>query len=299
MRLAECGADPAAFDRPAPPPFEILPPAAAAPAAPLVFASPHSGRHYPTEMMAASRLDARAIRRSEDALVDRLILGARQWGAAILLAPYARAYVDLNRQAWELDPDMFEDALPAAIPRCTARAAAGLGSVARVVAEGQDIYAGKLRFAEARRRIEAIHLPYHVALTRLLDEAREAHGAALLIDWHSMPAASGARPHGRRSCDVVLGDRFGAACAGAVTTYVHDQLASMGYAVERNTPYAGGYVTEFHGRPGQGIHALQIEISRALYLDENGFEPGAGFGALAADIGRLTEGLAQAWPCLI
>ena len=264
----------------------------APPPTPLVFASPHSGRDYPADMMAATALDARTIRRSEDAFVDDLIAAAPGLGAATITARYARAYIDLNREAFELDPGMFEDELPEFARARTARVAAGLGAIARVVAEGQEIYARKLRFSEARGRIEGAHRPYHAALERLIAEAHRAHGFAVLIDWHSMPAAAALAGGRDRACDFVLGDRFGAACAGLLTQKVERELEAMGYRVARNTPYAGGYTTEHYGRPSRRTHALQIEINRGLYLDEANLTPTAGFERLKANLERLTRSLA-------
>jgi N-formylglutamate amidohydrolase len=269
--------------------FEIL--RASGPAAPLVFASPHSGRIYPPGMMAASRLGAEAIRRSEDAWVDRLIAGATDYGVCVIAARLARVYLDVNREAWELDPAMFSDELPAYARARTARVAAGLGAIARIVAEGEEVYARKLTFAEARGRVEAVHHPYHAALGALVAARVEAHGLAILLDWHSMPSAA-ARLAGGGTCDVVLGDRFGGACAPAVARVVERELKALGYAVSRNTPYAGGYTTEHYGRPARGVHALQIEVNRALYVDEATLAPTAGFAALKADLERLFRALA-------
>lgn len=279
-------------------PFELRR-AGAPPPTPLVFASPHSGRLYPEDMMAAAALDALAIRRSEDAYVDELIGAGPELGAALISANLARAYIDMNREAFELDQAMFADELPEFARGRTARVAAGLGAIARVVSEGQEIYTRKLTFAEAKGRIEGAHTPYHAALSRLIGEAHAAHGFAILIDWHSMPAAA-ARAGGRdHPCDMVLGDRFGAACAGQVTQKVERELEAMGYNVARNAPYAGGYTTEHYGRPGRRTHALQIEISRALYLDEASLQPTAGFAKLQADLQTLTRSLAAAeWPGL-
>lgn len=270
-----------------------------APATPLVFTSPHSGRRYPDEMMAAAALDAQAIRRSEDAYVDDLIAAAPDLGAATLTARFARAYIDLNREPFELDPAMFADELPAFARSRSARVAAGLGAIARVVSEGQEIYHRKLTYAEAFARIEGAHRPYHAALRGLIAETEVRHGLVILIDWHSMPAAA-ARGSGReRPCDIVLGDRFGTACAATLTNRVERELQGMGYRVGRNTPYAGGYTTEHYGKPSRGVHALQIEISRALYLDEATLAPTDSFDRLKADIGRLTEALAGAdWTAL-
>jgi N-formylglutamate amidohydrolase len=274
-------------------------PGTLAPPTPLVFASPHSGRLYPEDMMAAAALDAQSIRRSEDAYVDDLIAEAPPLGVATISARFARAYIDLNREAFELDPGMFADELPEFARARTARVAAGLGAIARVVSEGQEIYARKLTFAEARTRIEGAHRPYHATLKRLIEAAQAAHGFAILVDWHSMPAAA-ARTGGRdRPCDMVLGDRFGAACAGILPTRVERELEAMGYRVARNTPYAGGYTTEHYGRPARRVHALQIEINRALYLDEASLAPTAGFESLKAHLAALTRTLAAAdWSSL-
>ena len=271
----------------------------AAPPTPLVFASPHSGRDYPADMMSATALDAQAIRRSEDAFVDDLIAASPGLGAATITARYARAYIDLNREAFELDPGMFEDELPEFARARTARVAAGLGAIARVVSEGQEIYARKLTFSEARGRIENAHRPYHAALERLIAEAHRAHGFAILIDWHSMPAAAALAGGRDRACDIVLGDRYGAACAGLLTRTVERELEAMGYRVARNTPYAGGYTTEHYGRPAKRTHALQIEINRGLYLDEANLIPTAGFETLKSNLERLTRALAAAdWSAL-
>ncbi|MDB5458079.1 MAG: N-formylglutamate amidohydrolase [Caulobacter sp.] len=262
-------------------------------ATPLVFASPHSGRLYPAEMMAASRLTPDAIRGTEDAFVDELIAAAPALGVAVIQARLGRAFIDLNRDPWELDPAMFEDELPDYAKSRSARVVAGLGAIARVVAEGRPIYARKLTFAEAKDRIDRAHRPYHDALDGLLAAARAAHGVAILVDWHSMPAAAAKGLRGRGgACDIVLGDRFGAACSPKLTALVERELEAMGYRVARNTPYAGGYTTEHYGRPARRTHALQIEINRALYMDEVSLEPTEGLTRLKADAKTLTAALA-------
>ncbi|HZZ90259.1 MAG TPA: N-formylglutamate amidohydrolase [Caulobacteraceae bacterium] len=288
---------------PSAPVFEVAPFRLArrggVPATPIVCASPHSGRIYPTAMMAASQLDRRAIRRSEDALVDELIASAPDCGHALIAAEFARAFIDVNREPWELDPAMFEDELPAFAKARTARVAAGLGAIARIVCEGQEIYSRKLNFAEAETRVREVHQPYHAALAALLAETKARCGFALLIDWHSMPAAAAASGRTGEPCDFVLGDRFGAACAPALAGLVERQLTGMGYRVARNTPYAGGYTTEHYGRPGRRTHALQIEISRALYFDERELAPTADFATLKRDLDRLFAALAaETWPGL-
>jgi N-formylglutamate amidohydrolase len=262
-------------------PFLVTRPDAGVAASPLVFACPHSGRLYPEALMAVSRLDATAIRKSEDAYVDGLIESAPRHGASLIAAQLARVYMDVNREPWELDPAMFEDELPVYARSRSARVAAGLGAIARVVREGEEIYTRKLCFAEARARVEAVHTPYHDALAMLVREARETHGVAVLIDWHSMPAAAA------QGGDIVLGDRFGGACAPAFAAKVELTLRAMGYSVARNSPYAGGFTTEHYGRPAQRVHALQIEVSRALYMDEASIEITAGFARLRHDLETL------------
>jgi N-formylglutamate amidohydrolase len=276
-------------------PYRVARPDAAPDATPVICASPHSGRIYPLAMMAASQLDRRAIRRSEDAHVDELIAAAPAFGHTLIAAQFARAFIDVNREPWELDPAMFEDELPAFAKARTARVAAGLGAIARIVCEGQEIYARKLTFAEAEGRVRQVHQPYHAALAALIAETKASRGLAILIDWHSMPAAAAAGRSGE-PCDFVLGDRFGSACSSAVAGLVERELGAMGYRIARNAPYAGGYTTEHYGRPGRKVHALQIEISRALYFNERDLQLTAGFTALRRDLDRLFATLAaQDW----
>jgi N-formylglutamate amidohydrolase len=278
------------------PAFDIDLAGDSAPPTPLVFASPHSGGVYPPSMIEALRLAPDQLRHSEDSLVDALIAPAPALGACVIRARVARAYIDLNRAPFELDPAMFEDELPDFARLRTARVAAGLGAIARVASGGREIYRRKLTFAEAKARIETVHQPYHDALTRLLAQARAAHGVALLVDWHSMPSAAATAPgrNGRRGqpCDIVLGDRFGAACAPAISALAEQTFDSMGYRCVRNAPYAGGYTTEHYGRPARRTHALQIEINRALYLDETSRLSTSGFAQLSRDIAAFTAKLA-------
>lgn len=282
------------------PAFEVTraAPAGAPPPTALVFASPHSGGIYPDEMIAAVRLPVETLRASEDAFVDEIIAGAPALGASVIRARLARAYIDLNREPWEMDPSMFDGDLPDYAQGRSARVAAGLGAIPRLAGEGRPIYGRKLTFAEARARVETAHRPYHDALDRQLAAARAAHGTAILIDWHSMPAAAarGQRARNGGPCDIVLGDRFGAACASRLTALVERELEGLGYRVARNAPYAGGYTTEHYGRPAKRTHALQIEINRALYMDEATRQPTEGLAKLTADAESLTRVLAALDP---
>ena len=262
--------------------------------APVVLASPHSGRAYPADFVANSPLDLLALRRSEDSFVDDLFAAAPGLGIPLLRALFPRAYIDPNREPFELDPDMFEDALPDYANTQSSRVAAGLGTIARVVSSGQEIYAVKLRFSEAAARINANYRPYHRTLRELLDATRRRFGHYVLIDCHSMPSVGG--PHdpdaGRRRADIVLGDCFASACSESVIRTVEQALKARGYAVARNKPFAGGFTTRHYGRPGQGLHALQIEINRGLYMDEDAIRPNGGMAKLKADMTALLRDLA-------
>jgi N-formylglutamate amidohydrolase len=261
---------------------------------PLVFASPHSGSNYPAEFVAASRLDPVALRRSEDCFVDRLFCAAPDYGAPLLRALFPRAFIDPNREPFELDPAMFEDSLPPYANTASARVAAGLGTIARVVTNGQEIYRGKLRFAEAAERIGTYYRPYHRTLQDLLEGTRRRFGCYLLIDCHSMPSIGGPMDPdaGRGRADFVIGDCFGSSCDDAVASTVESSLKDMGFTVLRNRPYAGGYTTSHYGKPSSGLHAVQIEINRALYMDENAIEAHAGLEPLAEKLTRLIAALA-------
>ncbi len=255
-----------------PPPLEVLEPQPQRLA--LVVASPHSGTHYPPEFVAASRLDPVALRRSEDSFIDDIFGAAPGLGAPLLRATFPRAYVDPNREPYELDPAMFADALPGYANTRSPRVAAGLGTIARVVATGREIYRDKLRTADALDRIHAVYQPYHGALRRLIAETRENFGCCVLVDAHSMPSVGGPMDAdaGRARVDVILGDVHGASCASVVTDTAERALRDLGYAVTRNNPYSGGFTTQNYGRPRRGIHALQIEVNRGLYMDEETIE---------------------------
>ena len=242
--------------------------------APLVFASPHSGRDYPKDFVAASALDPVALRRSEDSFVDELFAAAPEFGAPLLKALFPRAFIDPNREPFELDPAMFVDALPSYANSQSSRVAAGLGTIPKVVSNGREIYRAKLSFAEAARRINVYYRPYHKALAALVDETVERFGFCVLIDCHSMPSVGGPLDPdaGRGRADFVLGDGFGNACEDRITATVERALRAQGHSVIRNKPFAGGYTVRHYGKPSTGVHALQIEINRALYMDELSIE---------------------------
>jgi N-formylglutamate amidohydrolase len=261
---------------------------------PFVFCSPHSGTEYGEAFRRASRLDDAALRKSEDSHVDVLFGAAPEKGAPLLCALFPRAYVDPNREPFELDPAMFEDRLPDYVNTASPRVAAGLGTIAKVVCNGAEIYRKKLRFAEALERIDTCYRPYHAALTQLVEETKCRFGIAVVVDCHSMPSVGGPmdRDPGARRVDFVLGDAYGAACHPALTLAAEAKLRSYGYAVHRNMPYAGGYTTRHYGSPARGQHALQIEINRALYMDEDSYARRPAFEAVKGHLSALVAHLA-------
>jgi N-formylglutamate amidohydrolase len=262
---------------------------------PLMFASPHSGRRYSDGFLASSRLDPLGLRRSEDSFVDDLYAAAPDFGAPLLAATFPRAWCDANREPWELDPLMFADPLPQWVNATSPRVAAGLGTIARVVASGEAIYRHKLKFAEAEHRVNACWQPYHDMLGALIGGTMALFGCCLLIDCHSMPSPSPAAS-GRNAFkqpDFVLGDAHGTACTPRVTRFVERALTDLGFTVRRNDPYAGGFITRHYGRPSDRIHVLQIEIARDLYMDEARIERLPRFAAIRQDVTTLIEGLAR------
>lgn len=259
----------------------------------VVFASPHSGSDYPEDFVRNSKLDPVALRRSEDCFVDDLFAAAPALGAPLLKALFPRAYCDPNREPYELDPAMFADPLPDFVNTASQRVAMGFGTIAKVVSSGAEIYRDKLRFAEADARIDRCWRSYHAAQSRLVAETRARFGVAMLVDCHSMPSVGGPtdRDPGQRRPDIALGDRFGTACHPALIDYAESVLRAQGLRVARNDPYAGGYTTESYGRPREGVHALQIEINRGLYMDENRLARLPGFSRVAAAMTALIRGL--------
>ena len=250
---------------------------------PFVFNSPHSGAHYPAAFLESSRLTPLSIRRSEDLFVDDLFMEMPKFGAPLLRANFPRAYLDVNREPYELDPKMFDGALPSYANIRSIRVAGGLGTIARVVAEGQEIYPGKLSVEEAMSRIEHLYKPYHKQLRQMLAKTIVDQGIACLIDCHSMPSGQIGDNYLARP-DFVLGDRYGTSCSSAVTDMIWTYLTNKGYQVSRNKPYAGGFITEHYGRPDQQLHAIQIEINRGLYADEENFERNERFGRVKKDL---------------
>jgi N-formylglutamate amidohydrolase len=261
------------------------------PFAPVVFTSAHSGRAYSADLMTGVRLCALSLRRSEDCFVDELFSAAPANGAPLLAANFPRAFCDANREAWELDPGMFTERLPDWVNTTSSRVSAGLGTIAKVVASGESIYSAKLPFAEAERRIFTYWRPFHDTLLQLIQDVRARFGYCLVIDCHSMPSNGQGKRAGGRPVDFVLGDLHGSACASRVTRAAEALLTSKGYLVRRNDPYAGGFITRHYGRPAEDVHVLQIEIARALYMNEARIERLPDFPLVQRQISDLVAAL--------
>ena len=255
---------------------------------PMVLNSPHSGRIYPRCFVENSRLDQIGIRRSEDHYVDELFASGVRLGAPMLCANFPRAYVDVNREPYELDPRMFDGALPPFANTNSIRVAGGLGTVPRIVAENMEIYRQKLAVGEALDRVELIYKPYHAMLRKLIARTHTQFGRAVLIDCHSMPgnirlSGSGIRP------DFIIGDRYGTSASADLSRLALRLLEDMGFAAVRNKPYAGGFITEHYGRPARNLHALQIEINRSLYIDETTLKKKPDFPRVVGAIQHFLE----------
>jgi N-formylglutamate amidohydrolase len=259
---------------------------------PFVYNSPHSGRRYPLRFLEQSRLDGTAIRRSEDHYVDELFGAAPDLGAPMLLAHFPRAFVDVNREPYELDPKMFSDPVPPFANINSVRVAGGLGTIPKIVAENMEIYARRLPVAEALERIEEIYKPYHHCLRKLIARTHARFGFGVLIDCHSMPgniriAGSGIRP------DFIIGDRYGTSASAELSEAALEFLGSLGFTAVRNKPYAGGFITEHYGRPARGLHALQIEVNRAIYVNETTLAKRDDFCALAGSIAVFMQQMSE------
>jgi N-formylglutamate amidohydrolase len=270
----------------------------------LVFASPHSGCSYPAQFIGASPLDISALRKSEDCYVDELFGDASEHGAPLVRALLPRAYLDVNREPYELDPEMFDGPLPPYVNSASPRVAAGLGTVARIVATRREIYRHKLTFADVEQRLSTFYRPYHRALRIMINRAVDQFGYCVLVDCHSMPSSglpldADSSP---QRVDMVIGDRSGLSCHPLITDTIDATLRGQGYRVLRNNPYAGGFTTQHYGDPANGVHAVQIEINRALYMDEATLMRRGAFGKLRADvsgvIGALAAAVGRAGPAL-
>ena len=263
------------------PAFDVLQPPARH--FPVVFNSPHSGNVYPPDLTAMTRLDPLTLRKSEDCYVDELFSGVLALGCPLLKARFPRVYLDVNREPYELDPAMFDTPLPAFVNTTSLRVAGGLGTIPRIVSENEPIYVKQLTWEDARDRVERLYQPYHDHLSQLLTETTNAFGHAILVDCHSMPSSAARLSTNRRNpgADIVIGDRYGSSCDLAISQTLEALFRQAGLSVVHNKPYAGGFITQSYGQPESGVHALQIEINRALYMNERTLARNANFVELA------------------
>ena len=272
-----------------PPPFEIVEPKEWR--APIIFNSPHSGSAYPDAFLNVSRIDLPTLRRSEDSFMDELVGDLGERGFAVVRVHFPRSYVDVNREPYELDPRMFAGRLPSFANTRSMRVAGGLGTIPRVVGDGQEIYRERLAVDDALSRIENLYKPYHRALRRLINRVDQSFGTVVVVDCHSMPSIGVSRDEPRRP-DLVIGDRYGTSCSPLLPDRVEETMSRLGYSVGRNKPYAGGFITEHYGNPASGLHVVQLELNRAVYMDERRREKGPRFLQVAADFARLADALA-------
>ena len=268
---------------------------------PFIFASPHSGRRYPASFVNRSSLDLMSLRRSEDSYVDLLVDMVPSLGAPLIKALFPRAYVDVNRSEKELDPLVLSGRLPEDSDTRSSRVLAGFGVIPRLAANGQEIYPTRLPVRDALQRLELFYKPYHQMLQETIDRTVKQFGCAIIIDCHSMPSQESWRRPGKRlpEMDFVLGDRYGASCAPGLLSLTQNLMMEAGYRVSRNAPYAGGYVTQNYGQPQTGVHALQIEINRRLYLDETRITRTAGFEPLRSMLRQILTELMQIDPAAL
>ena len=278
--------------------FEILAPDQWV--SPIVYNSPHSGSFVPVEFLQQSRLSEAALRQSEDCFVDVLFQSCLNNGAPMLRSLVSRAFIDLNREPYELDPRMFLENLPGYMNPGSPRVASGLGTIPKLVAEGEGIYRGKISLSEALGRIDMVYRPYHRTLSAMIEEVFTATQFCLLVDCHSMPSSAvrNLKSHHEPQIDIVLGDRFGSACNRELSSEIEKMFVTQGFHVVRNRPYAGGFITETHGSPHHNRHALQIELNRALYMDEARIEKNRSFADVEAAIGRVLKELAMFLPAI-
>jgi N-formylglutamate deformylase len=271
------------------PAFEVVEPAGTA--LPFLFNSPHSGVVYPRAFVDQARLDLPLLRRSEDTLVDALFSDVTALGMTFMRAHFPRCYLDVNREPYELDPRMFEGRLPAYANTRSMRVSGGLGTIARIVGEAQEIYGRRIPVDDAIARIEALYKPYHRTLRQLMVQMQRQFGVAVLVDCHSMPSVC--QRDERSKVDIVIGDRYGTSCAPIIPDIMEAELRRRGYSVVRNKPYAGGFITEHYGNPASGMHAVQIEISRALYMHEATYCASAEFDIVQRDLLEVAASLSK------
>jgi N-formylglutamate amidohydrolase len=259
------------------------------PATPVILSVPHAGRDYPAALLAMSRLDEEALRPLEDRHADLLVDDAVEAGFTALVAQRARAWIDLNRSVREVDPDMIDPPAPHHAVLRSAKVTGGLGLVPRRLRGHGEILRHRLPRRDLDRRIAEDHVPYHTRLAALLAAARKRFGIAVLLDVHSMPPLPGGVDRPR----IVVGDLFGRSATARFAATLREAARAAGHGSAQNTPYAGGHILGAHGAPARGIHAIQLEIDRGLYLDEALDAPGFGLTDTRALVLEMARALAD------
>ena len=256
------------------------------PGSPVVVSVPHAGRDYPLPLRAALRVPLEALRPLEDRHIDAVALAARRT-EAMLIQRRARAWIDLNRAEHERDPVIDSGADRHVSPHPSAKLRGGLGLIPRRVPGAGEIWRRKFEGEEVAGRILHDYRPYHTALSMALKRAHARYGVAVLLDLHSMP------PLGRGLPQIVLGDRFGRAAATRFVQRLEDVATKAGIPAALNSPYAGGHILDRHAKPAGGIHAIQVEFDRSLYLNATLDQTGNGLIAIAELLRQMIDALAD------
>ncbi|EUK18674.1 N-formylglutamate amidohydrolase [Commensalibacter papalotli (ex Servin-Garciduenas et al. 2014)] len=257
---------------------------------PILVSSPHSGMQYDTQLLSLSRLSIEELRKSEDSYVHLLCDQFPQLGVTLLQATLPRIFCDLNREAWELDPDMFKDRLPDWCNQNSYQVKRGFGTVHKISALGRPIYKYYLSFPKIYQRIETYWFSYHQQIQQFIQTSCDHYGGCILLDVHSMPSMPKRSPY---YTDIVLGDGFAQTCSSTLINNSQKFFTQHGLKVSKNTPYAGGYITRHYGNPKQNIHTMQIEINKSLYMKEDDFEMHGGFTVLQSILIEYIK-----WICL-
>ncbi len=263
------------------PPPTIHPPRGSLP---VMLSIPHAGRDYDQAILANAAQGRRGLETLEDPLVDRLCWRAIAAGFGAVVQHVPRAVIDCNRDEEEVDPAAIAGVSPAPVGP---RARYGLGLIPSRTHRHGALWRRPVDRAELKRRIEEVHRPFHEALGTALDKLAARFGEAVLIDCHSMPSRSGLP-------EIVVGDRHGESAAAWLSAEAARIVRNTGFKVVFNDPYAGGAIVARHGRPADGIHAIQLEIDRSTYLARDGRTPGVGFDRIACLIEELASGLGEA-----
>ncbi|CAI3941520.1 N-formylglutamate amidohydrolase (HutG) [Commensalibacter communis] len=259
------------------------------PSYPILISSPHSGMEYDSHLLSLCRLSLDELRKSEDSYVNLLLEHVSQYGVTFLQTCLPRIFCDLNREAWELDPDLFKEPLPEWCHTNSPQVKRGLGTVHKISNNGKQIYKYYLSFPKIKQRIETYWFSYHQQIQGFIQKNCEGNGGCIILDIHSMPSMPKRNPY---YADIVLGDGFSLTCSPTLINNSQKFFTDKGLKVSKNIPYAGGYITRHYGNPHQNVHVMQIEINKSLYMDEDSFELHNGFSKLQSILDEYVQ-----WVC--